>query len=396
MTYTNPTNPNHPALVFIHGFLDGADAWDDLARRLSDRAAGALRVDLPGMGARTSEPGPYSLDRFAADVTTQVRALSRPVVLVAHSMGAQIAELVAQRLDGQVRGLVLLTPVPLCGTGLPDDAMRTFHALGGNPAAQRELRRNLSVNLSDAQLERLGQLGDAVDAAAVGTFADLWNNGHPSGAEPARYRGPVLIIRGGDDVFITAELISSGVTPRFERPIVMSIERAGHWPHVEQPEAVARSVESFLASLEAASDALNAPDVPVAPQGWTRAFERKSADTFADAFAPNVVLEASVLAKPVVGIEQVKTVMTAASKIYEALSFTHEAHNDMRDYLEWKVQAFGGEQMRGVTVLTKNAQGKIVHVAIHHRPLGGALKFSAELSRVVQGQVDASFFYRGA
>jgi pimeloyl-ACP methyl ester carboxylesterase len=374
----NPTNPNHPALVFIHGFLDGADAWDDLARRLSDRAAGALRVDLPGMGARTSESGPYSLDRFAADVTTQVRALSRPVVLVAHSMGAQIAELVAQRLDGQVRGLVLLTPVPLCGTGLPDDAMRTFHALGGNPAAQRELRRNLSVNLSDAQLERLGQLGDAVDAAAVGTFADLWNNGHPSGAEPARYRGPVLIIRGGDDVFITAELISSGVTPRFERPIVMSIERAGHWPHVEQPEA------------------LNAPDVPVAPQGWTRAFERKSADTFADAFAPNVVLEASVLAKPVVGIEQVKTVMTAASKIYEALSFTHEAHNDMRDYLEWKVQAFGGEQMRGVTVLTKNAQGKIVHVAIHHRPLGGALKFSAELSRVVQGQVDASFFYRGA
>jgi pimeloyl-ACP methyl ester carboxylesterase len=396
MTYTNPTNPNHPALVFIHGFLDGADAWDDLARRLSDRAAGALRVDLPGMGARTSEPGPYSLDRFAADVTTQVRALSRPVVLVAHSMGAQIAELVAQRLDGQVRGLVLLTPVPLRGTGLPDDAMRTFHALGGNPAAQRELRRNLSVNLSDAQLEHLGQLGDAVDAAAVGTFADLWNYGHPSGAEPARYRGPVLIIRGGDDVFITAELISSGVTPRFEAPGVMSIERAGHWPHVEQPEAVARSVESFLASLEAASDALNVPDVPVAPQGWTRAFEHKSADTFADAFAPNVVLEASVLAKPVVGIEQVKTVMTAASKLYEALSFTHEAHNDMHDYLEWKVQAFGGEQMRGVTVLTKNAQGKIVHVAIHHRPLGGALKFSTELSRALQGQVDASFFYRGA
>jgi len=150
----NPTHPTQPALVFIHVFLDGADAWSDLALRLGDRAAGALRVDLPGMGARAGEPGPYSLDRFAADVTTQVRALSRPVVLVGHSMGAQIAELVAQRLDEQVRGVVLLTPVPLRGTGLPDDAMRSFHALGGNPAAQRELRRNLSVKPDDAQLDR--------------------------------------------------------------------------------------------------------------------------------------------------------------------------------------------------------------------------------------------------
>ncbi|EUC12224.1 hypothetical protein PMI06_009003 [Burkholderia sp. BT03] len=152
--HMKPTHPTQPALVFIHGFLDGADAWSDLALRLGDRAAGALRVDLPGMGARAGEPGPYSLDRFAADVTTQVRALSRPVVLVGHSMGAQIAELVAQRLDEQVRGVVLLTPVPLRGTGLPDDAMRSFHALGGNPAAQRELRRNLSVKPDDAQLDR--------------------------------------------------------------------------------------------------------------------------------------------------------------------------------------------------------------------------------------------------
>jgi len=99
-----------------------------------------------------------------------------------------------------------------------------------------------------------------------------------------------------------------------------------------------------------------------------------------------------VLAKPVVGIDQVKRVMTAASKIYEALSFTHEARN----YLEWEAQAFGGEQLCRITALTKNAEGKFVHVATHHRPLDGALKFSAELGRVLQGQLDAGFFYRGA
>ncbi|QGZ58899.1 alpha/beta fold hydrolase [Paraburkholderia acidiphila] len=389
----HPTHSAQPALVFIHGFLDGARIWEDVTRHLGHRAAGALCIDLPGMGARADDPGPFSLDRFAADVTTQVRALSRPVVLVGHSMGAQIAELVAQRLDRQVHGLVLLTPVPLGGAGLPAEAMSAFHAIGGNPAAQRQLRRTLSVRLDDARLERLGQIGDRVAAAAVGTFADLWNAGHPSGAEASRYRGPVLIIRGDGDRFVDFAMLSSGVTPRFKAPAIASIERAGHWPHVEQPAAIAHVVESFLADLERAPNAAHPQDTPVAAQGWTRAFEQKSADAFADSFASNVVLEASVLAKPAVGIEQVKTVMTTASTIYEALSFTHEAHNGLRDYLEWEVQAFGGERMRGVTVLTKNAAAKIVHVSIHHRPLGGALKFSAELGRRLQGKVDASFFY---
>ncbi|CAB3788406.1 2-succinyl-6-hydroxy-2, 4-cyclohexadiene-1-carboxylate synthase [Paraburkholderia caffeinitolerans] len=386
----NSTHSTQPVLVFIHGFLDGADAWDDVVSELGARASNALCVDLPGMGARASEPGPYSLERFADDVATQVRALSgprRPVVLVGHSMGAQIAELVAARLGEQVRGLVLLTPVPLRGAGLPPDVIRAFHAAGGNPAAQRELRRSLAANLDDAQLERLGQLGDRVAPAAVGTFADLWNEGHPEGPEPARYRGPVLIMRGEGDAFINADLIASGVTPRFASPEVVSIERAGHWPHVEQAVAVVHALQSFLANVESTS---------VTPQGWTRAFEQKSEDTFSDAFAPEVVLEASVLARPVAGIERVKAIMTTASKIYEALAFTHEARKDSRDYLEWEVLAFGGERMRGVTVLTKNPAGKIVHIAIHHRPLGGALKFSAELARRLNGQIDASFFYSGA
>ncbi|MGU7769093.1 alpha/beta fold hydrolase [Burkholderia sp. MR1-5-21] len=385
--------PPRPTLVFIHGFLDGAAAWDDVVRQLGDRAADALRVDLPGMGARAGEPGPYSLDRYAADVTTQVRALSRPVVLVGHSMGAQVAELVAEQLGEQVDGLALLTPVPLRGAGMPDDAMRAFHAIGGDPAAQRALRRSQSVNLDDARLERLGQLGDRVAPASVGKIAELWNSGHPSGASPARYRGPVLIVYCDGDAFVNAELIASSVAPRFEAPTVVSIAHAGHWPHVEQPAAVARLVGSFVSNLDSAADA---PHAPVAPQGWTRAFEQKSAESFADAFAPDVVLEASVLAKPVAGIEQVKIVMSTASKIYEALAFTHEAREGLRNYLEWEVQAFGGEQMRGITVLTKNAEGRIVHIAIHHRPLGGALKFSAELARRLHGQVDTSFFYRGA
>lgn len=373
--------------VFIHGFLDGSAAWDAVVAHLGGRAADALCVDLPGMGSRTGESGPHTLDRFAEDVATQVRALARPVILVGQSMGAQVAELVAGQLDEQVRALVLLTPVPLAGTELPDEVMKTFHALGGNPGAQRALRRNFSTSLDDERLEALSRLGDDVEVDAVGIFADMWNRGHALGARRSRYEGPVLIVRGEADPFVTAEVISSAVAPRFDEPVIASVGNAGHWPHVEQPEAFARVFSEFLVTLNRDSG------TAAGPQDWTRAFEQKSATAFADAFAADIVLEASALAKPVIGAEQVTAVMAAASTIYEALAFTREATNGLRTYLEWEAQAFGGDKLFGVTILSKNEQGKVVHAAIHHRPLGGALKFSAELGRRLQGKVAAAHFF---
>jgi|SRR5437867_7248073 len=103
-----------------------------------------------------------------------------------------------------------LTPVPLAGTGLPDEVMKTFRALGGNPSAQRELRRNFSTSLDDERLEALSQLGDGVEAAAVSVFADMWNRGHPLGAQHSHYKGPVLIVRGEADPFVTAEVAWQG------------------------------------------------------------------------------------------------------------------------------------------------------------------------------------------
>jgi hypothetical protein len=85
--------------------------------------------------------------------------------------------------------------------------------------------------------------------------------------------------------------------------------------------------------------------------------------------------------------------MATASNIYEALAFTHEATNGLRTYLEWEAQAFGGVKLSGITILTKNEQGKIVRAAIHHRPLGGLLKFSAELGRRLHGKVAAAHFF---
>lgn len=101
------------------------------------------------------------------------------------------------------------------------------------------------------------------------------------------------------------------------------------------------------------------------------------------------------MTRPVEGRDQVKKVMGAASAIYESLRFTRETVDGQRTYLEWEATAFGGLPIEGVTILTKNADGQTLRAAIHHRPLGAVLRFSAELRTRLAGEIDADYFHQG-
>jgi hypothetical protein len=110
--------------------------------------------------------------------------------------------------------------------------------------------------------------------------------------------------------------------------------------------------------------------------------------------APDVVLNASCLVKPIIGRDLVKVCMQTASTMYERLTFFAQAKSEGRTWLEWKARTFSGLELAGVTDLEINAAGQITSIGIHHRPLEGLFKFSAELGRRVEGKIDASHFYQ--
>jgi hypothetical protein len=128
-------------------------------------------------------------------------------------------------------------------------------------------------------------------------------------------------------------------------------------------------------------------------QSWTVAFENRSMEAFEAAMAPNVVLNASVLVKSIAGRDLVKICMGTASAMYENLAFVAQAKSEGRTWLEWKARTFSGVELAGVTVLEINEEGKVTSIGIHHRPLEGLLKFSAELGRRTKGKIDPSHFY---
>ncbi len=379
------------AVVFVHGFLDDQHVWDKVIDELKTPGIETIRLDLAGLGDRAGAGGPFTYERLADEVGAVTDRVGKPFVIIGQSMGAPIAELVATARSERALGLVLLTPVPLAGTRLPDEVVEPFRSLGADAEAQRDLRQQLSVALSDADLDRLVATGLRVRPEVVASLVDCWNTGLPDAPERSRYAGPVLVVRGGDDGLVTEELVATAVSPRFASVQTVVIERAGHWPHVEQPAALAAQLDRFLTEHATSADGNIAADVR--PQGWTNAFASKSAEAFGEAFADDVVLEASVLTRPIEGRDRVMQVMGTASAIYESLVFTHEASAGPRTYLEWEATAFGGMAIRGVTVLTRDADGRVVRAAIHHRPLWAALRFSSELGQRLTGTVDAEHFY---
>ena len=250
ITRTPADTAGAPTALLIHGFLDDASVWDGLVDALAGEV-GAVRYDLPGFGTRSgsvADACSTTLESLAAEAGDILEGIEGPVIVVGQSLGTQVAELVAAQHSDRVRGLVLLTPVPLGGTQLPDEVVAPFGALGGDRIAQRRLRAELSPHLSEEQLDRLTDVGAPVAADVTAHYVDVWNNGVRNAPATSTFDGPVLIIRGGADGFVTQQLVDA-ISPRFVEPDVKVIDKGGHWVHVEYPGSVATMILDFTDAI---------------------------------------------------------------------------------------------------------------------------------------------------
>jgi hypothetical protein len=113
--------------------------------------------------------------------------------------------------------------------------------------------------------------------------------------------------------------------------------------------------------------------------GWKAAFADDSGRHFSDIVASDAVLEGSVFADPITGRDAIWSVLKLSGSLYDRLEFTHEVVWSDRTYLEWEARGLG-LQIWGLTALTKDTQGRITRIALHHRPLGVVTRFSAQLA----------------
>jgi len=74
------------------------------------------------------------------------------------------------------------------------------------------------------------------------------------------------------------------------------------------------------------------------------------------------------------------------------LEFTAEATNGATTYLQWDAIAFEGVHVDGITIFTRDADGRIASAAIRHRPRDVVLRFSTTLRDRLAGVIPPGSF----
>jgi hypothetical protein len=128
------------------------------------------------------------------------------------------------------------------------------------------------------------------------------------------------------------------------------------------------------------SEAIQTAQPSYPGEAWTEIVRRPTLEEFSCAFASDVVLEASVLGRPIVGPGGVWAFFQATRTMYERIEFTHEIGTKARMCLEWE-GVFAGKPVTGVTIIVRDDREAITSVRLHHRPFDQVVAFAETISR---------------
>jgi pimeloyl-ACP methyl ester carboxylesterase len=112
------TLPTRPTALFVHGMWGGGHQWADWQALFGEHGFGTLAPtlrhhDVDPAGAPPQALGPVSLLDYVADLEAEIDRLPEKPLVIGHSMGALIAQILASR--GKCRAAVFLTPAPPAG-----------------------------------------------------------------------------------------------------------------------------------------------------------------------------------------------------------------------------------------------------------------------------------------
>lgn len=220
-----------PAVILVHGWMVSGRVWSRLLPLLQD-----FRVvvpDLRGSGASASlATGSVTLADHVADLVALVEALDvRDAHLVGHSMGGQLAALLATKLCERFRTLTLMNPVPVQGLAFPEDLQPLFRNCGGNAEHIRQIIE-MSCLLADATM-KAELLDDALTTSAgiVSTGFEAFRRGDATATLSAT-NVPTTVV-ATDDPFLPPAFLQQAIVDQLPNARLVHLRGPGHYPQLE-------------------------------------------------------------------------------------------------------------------------------------------------------------------
>lgn len=247
-----------PPVVLIHGMVNSSRHWRAVAERLADRYT-VIAPDLVGHGDSATPRGDYSLGAHATVIRDLLSALSiERATFVGHSLGGGVAMVFFWQFPERVERLALVSSGGLGADVSPllrSAAVPGFRHLIGVVANRPVIRVLRAAGKQSADVARALQPLDtrgARDAFVQTLRAVIDVHGQRVSANDRLYLledTPLLVAWGERDRTIPIE---HGRAAHAAVPgsLFVSLPRAAHFPHLEDPDGLAAALGDFIATTE--------------------------------------------------------------------------------------------------------------------------------------------------
>ncbi|WP_027797075.1 alpha/beta fold hydrolase [Paraburkholderia acidipaludis] len=275
------------ALVFLHYWGGSSRTWDGVIGQLSDRYR-TVAVDHRGWGDSEAPAQGYAIADLANDARDVIEALDlRRYVLVGHSMGGKVAQLLASRRPRGLAGVVLVAPSPPSPMALPAGQRAAMAAAyESRESVGRVLDHVLTANrLEPALREQVvaDSLRGAPQAKAAWPGAGMLED---IAGEVGAIDVPVVVIAGELDQVDRVETLRKELLPRIAGASLHVLPGVGHLSPLEAPAALAALIRQFVGKREAGG-----PGTPEqVPAAFDAAFNAGDVDGMLAVFSENATM----------------------------------------------------------------------------------------------------------
>lgn len=234
------------AVLFVHGWISSRRMWYDVTDRLDAGRYTQYLLDFRGCGLSDRPSGLYNLSGWAADLRAALAHVDGPVTIVAHSLGARIAQFIASERPANLERLIFIAPRSSKGLARNDKQLQlATQAFGSRVAIEAFQRSAMARTIASQTMARV--VDDAL-ICAPGAWFDWFV---PDVTEDfvermAQIDVPVLAIAGERDPLAAPSRVKREVASVIPGCIFSMLRGAGHNLPVETPDDIAGAIERFV------------------------------------------------------------------------------------------------------------------------------------------------------
>lgn len=240
-------------LIILHGFFGSLDNWSTVSKAIADLGYVVYLVDQRNHG-RSPHTAEFTYNAMAADLAKfiEAHALNNPI-LIGHSMGGKTVMQYAETYPGTYDKLVIvdigpkaypphhdsliagLNALPLADITDRQQADDLFSAYESNLGVRQFLLKNLYRSETGGYDFRFNLPVLTESQAAIG-------------AEIPKLRvvsEPTLFLRGALSGYVE-EKDWARIQEMFPNAELVTIPKASHWVHAEQPKAFVEALAAFF------------------------------------------------------------------------------------------------------------------------------------------------------